>query len=349
MHTLIHFSMKKDPRVRRVVEERSHFFSGVTHLFDWNPIFSVTAHVMCTTSIARSRVPFHRFFISFLFLFHSSLLSPPPLLFSSHQVDGRLSIDTYLDLLDVCYDRFRDRFRRTNGEDFQIRKHADYLVFHSPFARLTRKAFARLIYLDYLNDPDSLQFASLRDAGVTPRRESFQDKQLERTFLSFSSSEYDCKVAPSTLASRRVGNLASGSVWAGLLSLLSLLSFSSPPLDREYRIVVYSYGSGSSSSLFSFVFSPPLSKEHFPSFVDRLDARVCVNPIDFFGYFDGIKERGKGEGEGECEKPSKEVTEEEREGKGSVFSKPSSDFLSSGSFYLHHTDQHNRRFYEKSD
>ncbi len=228
-----------------------------------------------------------------------------------------------------------------NGEEFQIKTHADFFVFHSPFARLTRKAYARLRYLDYIQSPHSPEFAALQAAEISVEPASFQDKQLERTFLSFSAQEYEEKVSPSTLSSRRIGNLATGSLWAGLLSLLSHISSSPLPLNRRFRVVLFSYGSGASSSMFSITFTSPLSPDHFPSFLDRLDSRIRVNANDFFDYFDRKMNLS--------EKPLVTLDEEAGNSYQVSYRFPQPDTLSNGCYYLHHIDSSRRRFYEKCE
>ena len=70
-------------------------------------------------------------------------------------VDGKLSIQCYLQALDYCYQRYADR---ANSDDrpFTIAD-ADFITFHCPFVKLVQKSLARLKLNDFFRDstPDT--------------------------------------------------------------------------------------------------------------------------------------------------------------------------------------------------
>ncbi len=72
------------------------------------------------------------------------------------QWDGPESMDSYLRVLRLCYGAFCDRFearprnRLTGKSQRYDLQRADYVVFHAPFNRLTRKAVATLAHVDQL-------------------------------------------------------------------------------------------------------------------------------------------------------------------------------------------------------
>lgn len=73
------------------------------------------------------------------------------------QWDGPESMDSYLRVLRLCYGAFCDRFearalrnRLTGKPQRYDLQRADYVVFHAPFNRLTRKAVATLAHVDRL-------------------------------------------------------------------------------------------------------------------------------------------------------------------------------------------------------
>ena len=73
------------------------------------------------------------------------------------QWDGPESMDSYLRVLRLCYGAFCDRFearapchRLTGKPQRYDLERADYVVFHAPFNRLTRKAVATLAHADRL-------------------------------------------------------------------------------------------------------------------------------------------------------------------------------------------------------
>lgn len=67
-------------------------------------------------------------------------------------VDGRLSIQCYLNALDVCYARYKSRASQP-GSSYTV-DCGDYYCFHSPFVKLVQKSFSRLVLQDYFDNPD---------------------------------------------------------------------------------------------------------------------------------------------------------------------------------------------------
>ena len=66
-------------------------------------------------------------------------------------VDGKLSIQCYLNALDTCYKRYKEK--ASSASDCTI-DDGDYYCFHSPFVKLVQKSFARLVLQDYLTIPE---------------------------------------------------------------------------------------------------------------------------------------------------------------------------------------------------
>ena len=70
-------------------------------------------------------------------------------------VDGKYSIECYINAVDRCYQRLLERMqrkallsRRCTVEDI------DYFCFHTPFTKMVQKSFARLVLNDFVNEPD---------------------------------------------------------------------------------------------------------------------------------------------------------------------------------------------------
>ena len=61
---------------------------------------------------------------------------------------------------------------------------------------------------------------------ITPTKPSFTDKELERAFVNLSKNLFQKITEPSLLTSKRVGNLATGSLWSCLFSPPCLPSIS---------------------------------------------------------------------------------------------------------------------------
>lgn len=74
------------------------------------------------------------------------------------EVDGQGSIITYLESLDNCYARFREKSMRDQcsptGVDSRLQvslEDFDYHIFHSPYGKLVQKGFARLVGADMIS------------------------------------------------------------------------------------------------------------------------------------------------------------------------------------------------------
>ena len=67
-------------------------------------------------------------------------------------VDGKLSIQCYIQALDICYRQYADRASSVLDKPFSFAD-ADFIAFHCPFAKLVQKSLARLKLNDFLCDP----------------------------------------------------------------------------------------------------------------------------------------------------------------------------------------------------
>lgn len=136
--------------------------------------------------------------------------------------DGKHSIDVYMQSLDQCQEQLTQKL----GGLCPVQHH-DYLVFHCTSVYLCKRAFERMV----ANSP------TLREISLQSRQQLYQ-----------------AKTYPSTLLTRRIGSTYTASCYVNLYSLLM----------HEYRdllgksICMYSYGSGSSASMYRlFVRSIP--------------------------------------------------------------------------------------------
>lgn len=193
-------------------------------------------------------------------------------------VDGPMSVYSYLEALDHVYNRYSARFAQRYGRAFALAD-ADHALFHAPYNKLVQKAFARLVYRD-LCRVDAAQKSGEAEAnaaaekgddeanggidasavpaaivpvplgeGPHPLPPAQMPKELEKALVSHSFAEYDRKVRPSTCVSRLCGNMYSASVWSGVAQLIETTGAA---LEGR-RIVLFSYGSGISATMLSFV------------------------------------------------------------------------------------------------
>jgi hydroxymethylglutaryl-CoA synthase len=192
-------------------------------------------------------------------------------------VDGQLSNQCYLKALDMCYQGFSAKFKERHGKPFSL-KEAEYFLFHSPYNKLVRKAIARLQFNDFLQNPDDPTYKDVQMYKHQQREESYFNKGLNTAFDKLSVDLYNTKVAPSTLLGLELGNCYSASLYVGLLSLLD--SVSDDLVGK--RMILFSYGSGMTASMFSIVVRGSVEFIKQKQKVSkRLSQRNFVDPAEF--------------------------------------------------------------------
>ncbi|KAJ0119450.1 hypothetical protein N8I77_011043 [Diaporthe amygdali] len=207
-------------------------------------------------------------------------------------VDGHYSINCYTEALDAAYRSYSQKEKKlqngaanghANGNgvaDGPVKTpldRFDYMAFHAPTCKLVQKSYARLLYHDFLADPDSSAFAEapkeIRDMDY---KKSLTDKVVEKTFMALSKKRFQERVNPAIQVATLCGNMYCGSVWGGLASLVSFVPASS--LEGK-RVGLFSYGSGLAASFTSFKVvgnTEKISKTlNLPA---RLEARRKVAP-----------------------------------------------------------------------
>ncbi|KXS11198.1 hydroxymethylglutaryl-CoA synthase [Gonapodya prolifera JEL478] len=241
-------------------------------------------------------------------------------------VDGKLSASCYLNAIDHCYRKYIDRFEKSHGmaphsatlSDF------DYFCFHSPYTKLVQKAFARLGFIDFLRSHQPGKWAKIgRVEDPMKVDDPSFDKDVEKTFVAMTEDLFKSKVDPSLLAARELGNMYAGSLYGGLVSLLSEVK---PDQLVGKRIGLFSYGSGLSSSMFSLRVVAPPTDIHgaLSDFRARLSSRTRVDPAAF----DATMQR-----------------RERTHGKKGYAPVGKIDGLFPGTFYLENVDERFRRSY----
>nr|QSL83307.1 Hydroxymethylglutaryl-coenzyme A synthase [Nigella sativa] len=247
-------------------------------------------------------------------------------------VDGKLSQTCYLMALDSCYKRMCAKYEKLQGEPFSM-SDADYFVFHSPYNKLVQKSFARLYFMDFLRNASSVDEAAkekLAPFSSLTGDESYASRDLEKTSQQVAKPLYDAKVQPTTLIPKEVGNMYTASLYA---AFVSLLYNKQSALDGK-RVVMFSYGSGLTSTIFSLRLREgqgPFSLSNIVAVMDisgKLKSRHEVTPENFV--------------------ETLKLMEHRYGGKDYVTSKDRS-LLPAGTYYLTQVDSLYRRFYSKKD
>lgn len=71
-------------------------------------------------------------------------------------VEGALSVSCYMEAVFKAYEKFRTKFAAANHVEPQDVTVNDFdgLVFHAPYCKIVSKALARILFSDFLNDPN---------------------------------------------------------------------------------------------------------------------------------------------------------------------------------------------------
>lgn len=179
---------------------------------------------------------------------------------STPVVDGHFSLKCYTEAVDACYKTYGAReetLKKTqNGTNGAQRDESkapldrfDNICFHAPTCKLVQKSYGRMLYNDYLANPSNPAFAEvapeLRDVDY---EKSITDKNIEKTFMGLTKKSFAERVRPSLDVPTLCGNMYTATVYAGLASLISNVSFDP---SQAKRIGFFSYGSGLAASMFS--------------------------------------------------------------------------------------------------
>ena len=187
-------------------------------------------------------------------------------------VDGKYSIDVYLDCIEAAFDGYARRFKdKVGGSIDELSDAVDFFCFHVPFPRMAEYASARVLGRIWRDDPQvrALEVATEKGGlSAEPRAR----KELERALLRtpFFRAAFERKVAPSLSIAREVGNVYSGALY---LALVSLLERTRGQDVAGKRVLLGSYGSGASAKVFSGIVAP-----QYRTLVDQLHVHEDLRP-----------------------------------------------------------------------
>lgn len=237
-------------------------------------------------------------------------------------VDGKLSIQCYLNALDQCYKSYSNKYK----ESFNLNKF-DSFIFHTPYCKLVQKSLARLYLNDFVNSNSKEDdFPGLEKYKNINLMNTYFDREIEKIFMEQSKNIFEKMTKPSLLLASRVGNMYTPSVYSGLASYLVSL-----PMEKLLgkKIGVFSYGSGLASSMYSIkVVDNQLTTliRNLKISIDNLEKRTRVTPEKFIEVLE-IRQKSLHQA------PYVPVSNKEE--------------LFPGTWYLSNIDELHRRYYEK--
>ena len=200
--------------------------------------------------------------------------------------DGKHSIDVYMESLDGCQQRLTEKLK---GQCL-LQSH-DYFVFHCTSVYLCKRAFDQVV-----------ANSSLKELSLRERQRLYQEKVL-----------------PSTMLTRRIGSSYTASCYVNLYSLL--VNACEEMMGKT--ICLYSYGSGSSASMFRLLVR---ELPHIDMNVShQLDTRQQHTPSEFVSF---VNQYSAGYGRFD-------------------FAPEHRDDRQNGVYYLEHVDEWGRRFYRR--
>lgn len=191
-------------------------------------------------------------------------------------VDGKYSIDVYLDCMDAAFANYARRAADVLGAGADASTDAiDYFLFHVPFPRMAEYAAARVLTSMWCRNPRARASLAAEvplaaaDPGPDPRA---WRKEVERAVAKarLFRETFARKVEPSLRLSRDIGNIYSGSLY---LALASLLEHAPADALAGRRVVLGSYGSGASAKVMSGIVS-----EHHGSIGRQLHVAADLRP-----------------------------------------------------------------------
>ncbi|KAH8110819.1 hydroxymethylglutaryl-CoA synthase [Phellopilus nigrolimitatus] len=228
------------------------------------------------------------------------------------EVDGPLSITTYLSALDASYARFREKTAKaykaktglgfineesSNGKDIDPKSvfsldSVDYPIFHSPYGKLVQKGHGRLLFNDFLSaSASSPKFANVASPDALrdlPYAATLTDKALEKTFVALAGAQYKAAVSPSMHCAKRCGNMYTASLYGGLASLISAVA---PEELRGKRLSMFAYGSGCAASFYTIRVKGDTTE--IRKKMDLLNRLASMKVVPCQTYVDALKLREK--------------------------------------------------------
>jgi len=179
-------------------------------------------------------------------------------------VDGKYSIDVYLDCIEAAFDVYARRFEAASGTGLdRLYEALDALCFHVPFPRMAEYASARVLGKLWDAAPEARARLSAEGGVASGGSRKEFERALARSPLFRTA--FERKVAPSLTLAREVGNIYSGALYLGLVSFLEETRARNL---AGRRVLLGSYGSGASAKVLSGVVA-----EGYRSLVDGLRVR----------------------------------------------------------------------------
>jgi hydroxymethylglutaryl-CoA synthase len=210
-------------------------------------------------------------------------------------VNGKHSNLCYLEAMEMAFASFRRRMLEDGvlglGIGECLTDHISFLLFHIPFPRMVEYASAAILRREWTDLPRWMEIEE--EIGPEPDPLDFDDEEAylaaaSKYEKSFTRTEmfqraFQAKANGTTLISREVGNIYTGSLYLGLLSLMEKRR-----LKSGDRLCFGSYGSGCSA----MVFSGMVQSADYPAggILKQLEERVEISLQEYESLHQGRQE-----------------------------------------------------------
>ncbi|XP_055689794.1 hydroxymethylglutaryl-CoA synthase 1 [Lutzomyia longipalpis] len=247
-------------------------------------------------------------------------------------VDGKLSIQCYLNALDNCYQLYCEKARALSPTSPVVGLDTfDSVIFHTPFCKLVQKSLARIGVNDYFMTPPSkrpARFPGFEKFDQLALEDTYFDKDVEKAFMTYYDEVYKAKTAKSLLVASQLGNMYTASLYSSLVSLL--ITHSCEELMGR-KVALFSYGSGLASSLYSLTITKDATAlgsimDNLKNIAPNLEKRHKLTPEQFCAVLETREQN--------CHKAPLEPS-------GGI------DGLFPGTYYLKNIDHMHRRQYDR--
>lgn len=198
----------------------------------------------------------------------------------------------YMNAMKQCYNTLRAKKATQPGRAGLKYQDFAYFCFHTPFSKMVQKSFIALILADI--EANFKEVGGGATPGASLRYERGLVEQLAQTgfkndqkanavLMKAFGAEWKDKCERSLKLAKELGNIYTGSLYNGLLSLVCDESISLAGKE----VLMFSYGSGCAASMFVLRFRPEYSRIRLTSaFQDRLARRVRVSAEEYSRWMD---------------------------------------------------------------
>lgn len=166
-------------------------------------------------------------------------------------VDGAATVECYTRALEKTYQLWKSRAKATLGLDVCLRGNAfDYVLFHTPFNKMVRKAVARMVWHDMSNGDDDVNdefYEPVKHLRGNLAMHEYKNREATKLLVNLTSDLYQLKAEPGAWLARETGNMYTASLYAALCGLV----VREGQKMNGKRILLYSFGSGMAATMLS--------------------------------------------------------------------------------------------------